>query len=86
MDSFIAKAAVERTRLPIQARPRLMTTMANGKKVPCPGVIRHAPLVDDDIDLCVDLFVMPLLQDMMWCLVLSGWPCLTGSCGSSPPA
>jgi len=58
--SFIAEAAAERTGLPIQPRPRLTATVANGEKVPCPGVIRHAPLVVDNIAFCVDLFVMPL--------------------------
>lgn len=58
--SFIAEAAAERTGLPIQPRPRLTATVANGEKVPCPGVIRHAPLVVNNIDFCVDLFVMPL--------------------------
>jgi hypothetical protein len=37
-----------------------MAMVANGEKVPCPGVIRHAPLVIHDITFAVDLFVMPL--------------------------
>jgi len=34
--------------------------VANGEKVPCPGVIRSAPLVVQDDVFAVDLFVMPL--------------------------
>jgi len=58
--NFIAETAAARSGLPIQARPRLTAMVANGEKVPCPGVIRHAPLVIHDIAFAVDLFVMPL--------------------------
>lgn len=34
--------------------------MANGDKVPCPGVIRHAPITINDFSFAVDLFVLPL--------------------------
>ncbi|XP_066311819.1 uncharacterized protein [Miscanthus floridulus] len=58
--SFIGGEAAQRTGLPIQPRPRLTATVANGEKVPCPGVLRSAPLAIDDLSFTVDLFVMPL--------------------------
>jgi hypothetical protein len=58
--NFISETAAARSGLPIQARPRLTAMVANGEKVPCPGVIRHAPLMIHDIAFAVDLFVMPL--------------------------
>jgi hypothetical protein len=41
--SFIGEDAAHRTGLPVQARPRMTATVANGERVPCPGVIRNAP-------------------------------------------
>ncbi|XP_066338026.1 uncharacterized protein [Miscanthus floridulus] len=58
--SFIGEAAARRTGLPIEPRPRLTATVANGERVSCPGVIRQAPLSIDDSTFRVDLFVMPL--------------------------
>jgi hypothetical protein len=58
--SFIAEEAARRTGLPIQPRPRLTATVANGERVPCPGILRHAPLTIDGSNFAVDLFVMPL--------------------------
>jgi hypothetical protein len=58
--SFIAEEAARRTGLPIQPRPRLIATVANGERVSCPGVLRHAPLTIDGSNFVVDLFVMPL--------------------------
>ena len=40
--NFIAEAAARSTGLTVQPRPRLTATVANGEKVPCPGVIRQA--------------------------------------------
>jgi hypothetical protein len=57
--SFIREAAAQRTSLPIEPRPWLMATVANGERVSCPGVIRQAPILIDGMDFCVDLFVMP---------------------------
>ena len=58
--NFIAETAAARSGLPIQSQPRLTAIVANGEKVPCPGVIRHAPIVIHDAAFTVDLFVMPL--------------------------
>jgi hypothetical protein len=58
--NFIAEDAARRTGLPIQPRPRLTATMANGERVTCPGVIRRAPVLIDDETFFIDLFVMPL--------------------------
>ena len=58
--SFIGEEAAHRTGLPIQPRPRLTATVANGERVSCPGVLRGAPLLIGDFHSTVDLFVMPL--------------------------
>lgn len=57
--SFIGETAALCTGWPIQPRPRLTATVANGK-VSCPGVLRQAPLLIDDREFHVDLFVMHL--------------------------
>jgi len=59
--NFIAEDAALRTGLPLQRRPRLMATVANGERVSCPCVIRRAPLTIDNDTFRVDLFVMPLV-------------------------
>jgi hypothetical protein len=58
--SFIVVAAGRRTGLRIDPRPRLTATVANGERVSCPGILRHAPVIIDGMAFCVDLFVMPL--------------------------
>jgi hypothetical protein len=58
--SFIGEDAAHRTRLPVQAKPRMTATVANGERVPCPGVIRNAPFSVADTSFSTDLFVMPL--------------------------
>ena len=73
--NFIAEDTAVRSGLPIQSRPRLKATVANGEKVPCPGVIRSAPLVVQDDVFIVDLFVMPLagfdvILGMQWMATL----------------
>jgi hypothetical protein len=40
--NFIGEDAACRTGLSIQPWPHLTTTMANGERVTCPGVIRRA--------------------------------------------
>ncbi|XP_066323873.1 uncharacterized protein [Miscanthus floridulus] len=58
--NFIAEEAARRTTLPIQSKPRLTATVANGEKIQCPGVLRQAPITIDGEAFHVDLFVMPL--------------------------
>jgi hypothetical protein len=58
--NFIGEAAASRTGLPIQPRPRLTATVANGEKVTCPGVLRNAPIDIEGLMFDVDLYVMPL--------------------------
>ena len=58
--SFIGEDAARRTGLPIQDRPRLTATVANGERVACPGVIRNAPFSINGTAFHTDLFVMPL--------------------------
>ena len=58
--NFIGEAAASRTGLPIQPRPRLTATVANGERVPCPGVLRQAAISIEGMAFHVDLYVMPL--------------------------
>jgi hypothetical protein len=58
--NFIGEAAAHRTGLPVQPRPRLTATVANGKKVVCPGVLRQAAVSIEGMTFNVDLYVMPL--------------------------
>jgi predicted aspartyl protease len=58
--NFIAEDAACRTGLPIQLRPRLTATVANGERVTCPVVIRRAPVIIEGDTFVIDLFVMPL--------------------------
>ena len=58
--NFIIETAATRSGVPIQSQPRHTAMVANGEKVPCPGVIRHALIVIHDSAFAVDLFVMPL--------------------------
>ena len=58
--SFISEDAARCTGLPIEDRPRMTATVANGEWVACPGVIRHAPFSIDATSFATDLFVMPL--------------------------
>ena len=58
--SFIGEDAACRTGLPVQGRPHMTATVANGERVACPGVIQNAPFSIADTMFHTDLFVMPL--------------------------
>ena len=58
--NFIFDAAAQRTGLPLQHRPHLMATVANGERVSCLGVIRQATFTISGDTFTADLFVMPL--------------------------
>jgi hypothetical protein len=58
--SFIGETAAQRAGMPVQTRPRLTTTVANGERISCPGVLRQASVVIDGLEFRVDLYVMPL--------------------------
>jgi hypothetical protein len=58
--SFIGEAAARHTGLHIEPRPRLTATVANGERVACPGVLRHAPVIINGMEFRIDLYVMPL--------------------------
>jgi hypothetical protein len=55
--NFISEGAAQQTGLPLQRRPRLTATVANGERVPCLG---HAAVAIEGEQFIVDLFVMPL--------------------------
>jgi hypothetical protein len=46
--------------MPVQTRPRLTATVANGERISCPGVLRQAPVIIEGLEFRVDLYVMPL--------------------------
>jgi hypothetical protein len=58
--NFISEEAARRSGLPISQRPRLTALVANGERVTCAGVLRHAPLLIDGDSFPADLYVMPL--------------------------
>jgi hypothetical protein len=58
--NFISEAAAQRTRFPLQQRPRLTAMVANSERVTCVRVIRAAPLTIEGVVFPADLFVMPL--------------------------
>jgi hypothetical protein len=58
--NFISESAAQRTGLPLQHRPRLTATVANGERVSCVGIIRQAAVTIHSDVFHVDLFVMPL--------------------------
>jgi hypothetical protein len=60
MHSFIEEEAAQRAGLPIEPCPRLTSTVANGERVACPGVLRQAPLTIEELQFGVDLYIMPL--------------------------
>jgi hypothetical protein len=57
---FIGEAAAQQVGLPVEPRPRLTTTVANGERIACLGVLRQAPIVIDSLSFAVDLYIMPL--------------------------
>ena len=58
--SFIGETAAQRAGMPVQTRPRLTATVANGERISCSGVLRLVPVVIDGLEFRVDLYVMPL--------------------------
>jgi hypothetical protein len=58
--NFIGEAAARRMGFHIEPRPQLTATVANGERVACPGVLRQAPVIINDMEFRVDLYVMPL--------------------------
>jgi hypothetical protein len=58
--SFIGEEAARRSGLHIEPRSRFTAMVANGERVSCPSVICQAPVVVDDAEFRVDLYVMPL--------------------------
>jgi hypothetical protein len=58
--NFISESMTRRTGLPLQCRPRLTATVANGERVSYVGVIRQAVVTIHGDPFHVDLFIMPL--------------------------
>lgn len=54
--NFISEEAARRTGMPVQPRPCLTTTVANGEHVTCPGVLWQAFLVIRGHEFIVDLY------------------------------
>ena len=57
---FIGEIAAQRAGLPVEPRPRLTATVANGEQIACPDVLRQAPIIIDSRPFAVDLYIMPL--------------------------
>jgi predicted aspartyl protease len=66
--NFITEAAALSLGLPIQPRPRLTVTVANGEKVSCPCALRQAPVTIDGREFRVDLFIMMGISLCTWSL------------------
>jgi hypothetical protein len=58
---FIGEAASQQAGQPVEPRPRLTATVANGERIACLGVLRQAPIVIDSWSFAVDLYIMPLV-------------------------
>ena len=58
--SFIAEDVARRTSLQLQPRGALRVTVANGERVPCPGIYRAAPFTIDDEAFAADFYALPL--------------------------
>jgi len=59
--NFIAEEAARCTGLRVQPQARMSAMVANGEKIPCPGIIWQAPVTIDNTTFAIDLFVMPLV-------------------------
>jgi len=57
--NFISEEAAKRTDLPLQLRPGMTATVANGERISCVGAIRRAAFSVDDELFNSDLFVLP---------------------------
>jgi hypothetical protein len=58
--SFNGETVAQHAGMPVQTRPRLTATVANGERISCPGVLRQALIVIDGLEFRIDLYVMPL--------------------------
>jgi hypothetical protein len=58
--NFISEAAAQRLGLPLHHWPRLTTTVANGERLSCLGVICRAAFSVDGDAFSADFFVLPL--------------------------
>lgn len=60
MHYFISESAAQHTGLPLQSRPRLTATVANGERVPYLGILRRIAITIGGDQFTADLFIMPL--------------------------
>jgi hypothetical protein len=58
--NFIATEAAARTNLRLHPRSGMKVTVANGERVPCPGVYRAAPFSIEGASFSTDFFALPL--------------------------
>ena len=58
--NFISEEAAKRTDLPLQLRPGMTATVANGERVSCVGAIHRAVFSVNDEQFNANLFVLPL--------------------------
>ena len=60
MHNFVAAEAAARTSLRLQLHGGMKVTVANGERVPCPGVYRAAVFSIEGTPFVTDFFALPL--------------------------
>jgi hypothetical protein len=58
--NFVSSEAAGRTSLQLNPRGNMKVTVANGEKVPCPGVYRNVPFTIDGESSTTNFFALPL--------------------------
>jgi transposase InsO family protein len=60
--NFVSSEAAGRTSLKLNPRGNMNVTVANGEKVPCPGVYRNVPFTIDGESFTTNFFALPLAR------------------------
>ena len=58
--NFVSEEAAARTSLKLQPRSNMKVTVANGERVPCPGVYHAIPFSIASEPFSTDFFALPL--------------------------
>jgi hypothetical protein len=58
--NFVSAEATSRTSLKLNPRGNMKVTMANGEKVPCPGIYRNVPFTINDDSFTTNFFALSL--------------------------
>lgn len=73
--NFIAEESIPATRLLPLRRKTLSVTVANGERVPCIGMLRHAAFTIEQQHFITDFFILPpagygVVLDTQWLATL----------------